>query len=107
MDAGRLEEQVKSMMTLTENEIFVGTKNQQRAYACNVCGKESNATNIKTHIEAIHIASNISHSCNICGKISRSRNGLRQHKAKEHPNLTPLRDYGEFESSQIHTQKTQ
>ena len=92
VDAGRLEEQVKSMMTLTENDIFVGTKNQQRAYACNVCGREGNATNIKTHIEAIHIASNISHFCNICGKISKSRNGLRQHKAKEHPNLTPLQD---------------
>ena len=82
-EAGQLDEQIKSMMTMTENEVAIGGK-KRKAYACNVCGKEGQPANIMTHIESNHINSNISHSCDICGKISRSRNGLRQHKAKEH-----------------------
>ena len=78
-----LDEQIKSMMTTTENEIVIGGQ-KRKAYACNVCGKEGQRANIMTHIEANHIESNITHSCDICGKISRSRNGLRLQKAKEH-----------------------
>ena len=83
VEAHQLDEQIKSMMTRTENEVTVG-KRQQKAHVCNVCGKEGRSTNIKTHIEANHIESNITHCCDICGKISRSRDGLRQHKTKEH-----------------------
>ena len=83
MEARQLDEQIKSMMTMTENEVVIGGK-KRKAYACNVCGKEGQPANIMNHIEANHIDSNISHSCDICGKISRSRNGLRLHKAKEH-----------------------
>ena len=78
--AHQLDEQINSMMT--EKELIPGRS--YKTYACNVCGKEDKISNIKTHIEANHIDSNISHSCDICGKISRSRNGLRLHKAKEH-----------------------
>ena len=78
----QLDKQIKSMMTRTENKVEPG--NQRKPYACTVCGKEDWFSNIKSHIEANHIASNISHSCDICGKISRSRHGLRLHKNKEH-----------------------
>ena len=71
MVAEQLEEQVKSMMIRTNNEIFVGKNQKKYAYACTLCGKEGQLTNIKTHIEANHIDSNISHSCDIYGKISR------------------------------------
>jgi len=83
LEADQLDEQIKSMMTMTENEVANG-KRMTKAYACNVCGKEGYPANIKTHIESNHIQSNITHSCDICGKLSRSRNGLRLHKAKEH-----------------------
>ena len=91
VETHQLDEQIKSMMTMTEKKMTIGSTTQG-VYACNVCGKEDKISNIKTHIEANHIDSNISHSCDICGKISRSRDGLRQHKNKEHlkDNLTPL-----------------
>ena len=99
VEAHQLDEQIKSMMTMTENEVTVG-KRQQKAYVCNVWWKEGHSTNIKTHIESNHIESNITHSCDICGKISRSRDGLRQHKTKEHPKQTLLQDKRQFESPQ-------
>ena len=71
-----LDEQITSMMTMTENKVKVGGR-EQKAYSCNICGKEGHGANIKTHIESNHIESNITHSCDVCGKISRSRNGLR------------------------------
>ena len=81
-DVQQLNEQVKSMMDFSENRMTSG----ERLRICKVCGKEGTMANIITHIESNHITSNISHSCDICGKISRSRNGLRQHKAKDHNN---------------------
>ena len=81
-DVQQLNEQVKSMMDFSENRLTSGIRKR----ICKVCGKEDTMANIMTHIESNHITSNISHSCDICGKISRSRNGLRQHKAKDHNN---------------------
>ena len=83
VEAGQLDEQIKSMMKITENKITIGQQTR-KAYACTVCGKEGQRTLILHHIEANHIAENISHSCDICGKISRSRRGLRQHKNNDH-----------------------
>ena len=86
----QLDEQIKSMMEVSENMLTIGNRTV-RAKTCKVCGKEGQTANIMTHIESNHItASNISHSCDICGKISRSRNGLRLHKAKEHPSCNNL-----------------
>ena len=82
-DVQQLEEEVKSMMEMSETMLTQGNQTR-RARICKVCGKEGHRANIKTHIEANHIISNVSHSCDICGKISRSRHGLRLHKAKEH-----------------------
>ena len=81
--AEELDEQINSMMNITEQLVTIGNQTR-RLCTCNVCGKEGIRANIKTHIEANHIISNVSHSCDICGKISRSRHGLRLHKAKEH-----------------------
>ena len=75
-----LNEQIMSMMTTTEHVMATGNQ-IRKVCTCNVCGKEGIRANIKTHIEANHIASNLSHACDICGKISKSRNGLRLHKA--------------------------
>ena len=83
LDTHQLDEQVKSMMSDTGNKMTYGNQ-PKKVFACKVCGKESDYTNTKTHIEAKHIASNINHTCDICGKSSRSRDGLRQHKSKEH-----------------------
>ena len=83
IEAHQLDEQINSMMTRTEKKMTVGS-GYKAVFACNQCGKEGQRQNIKTHIEANHIASNISYSCDICGKISRSRDGLRRHKCNEH-----------------------
>ena len=100
VESHQLDEQIKSMMTMTENKVTLGGR-EQKAYSCNVCGKEGHGANIKTHIESNHIESNITHSCDVCGKISRSRNGLRLHKAKEHCKQISLQDQGRLEIPQI------
>ena len=83
IEAHQLDEQINSMMTRTEKKMTVGSENKA-VFACNQCGKEGQRQNIKTHIEANHIASNISYSCDICGKISRSRKDYRRHKCNGH-----------------------
>ena len=83
VETHELDEQVNFMMTRTEKKMTVGS-GYKAVFACNQCGKEGQRQNIKTHIEANHIASNISYSCDICGKISRSRDGLRRHKCNDH-----------------------
>ena len=77
---------VKSMMEFSENRVMSNKKpgtTLGRARICKVCGKEGPMANIMNHIEAKHLE-NVSCPCDICGKISKSRNGLAQHKAKEH-----------------------
>ena len=77
----QLEEQTKSMMTVTEKEMQDGNQ-KRKVWACNICGKEGKRENMKMHIESNHITSNSPYSCDICGKVSRSRDGLRQHKGR-------------------------
>merc|ERR1740131_503377 len=64
VQANQLDEQIKTMMTRTENDKRVGTR-IVKVYSCNVCGKEDQGPHIKQHIEANHITNNISHSCDI------------------------------------------
>ena len=78
-----MDEQIKSMMTITENKITFGSRTLT-TWVCNVCGKEDQKCNIKSHIETNHIASTVSYSCDLCGKVSRSKTGLRLHKARQH-----------------------
>jgi len=81
-----LDKQILSKMTRTEKQMIFGNK-KVKVWACDICGKEDQKENIKTHIESNHIASNISHPCGICGKISRSKTALRMHKARHHTTL--------------------
>ena len=84
-DLDQLDEQIKSMLDLTENFIhcnYPTRKLRRRAYICKVCGKEGKNSDVRRHIEANHI-SNFSHSCDTCGKTYRSRNGLGQHKSAQ------------------------
>ena len=53
----------------------------------NVC-EHCNAPYNKSHTGCSRTRKRQPVSCDICGKISRSRNGLRQHKAKDHNNVT-------------------
>jgi len=75
-----LDEQVKSMMEISQNMIQEG-KIQRRAKICKVCGKEGNPTAMIDHIEANHL-DGVALPCNNCEKTFRSRNTLRRHSCK-------------------------
>jgi len=77
-----LDAQINLMMDVSEN-ILGGAYGNRKAKICKACGKEDVHSNIKKHIESIHL-SGLTHTCNICGKTSRSRNGLYLHKSKVH-----------------------
>ena len=67
VEADEMDEQIKSMMTHK-----VAGSQTSAAWACNVCGKEDvKKSNMKTHIEANHITSDVSFSCDLCAKTSR------------------------------------
>ena len=78
----QLDEQINAMMESSENTVQIGERTT-RAYTCKVCGKQGQSLDVKRHIEANHITG-ITHSCEICGKNSRSKNGLNQHRIREH-----------------------
>ena len=83
VEAHQLDEEIKSMMEVSENMVQIGNI-KRRAKICKVCGKEGQTADIMRHIEAHHIISQVSHACDICGKVSRSRHGLRAHKSRDH-----------------------
>ena len=71
VEAGEMDEQIESMMTHK-----VAGSQTPTAWACNVCGKEDvKKSNMKTHIEANHITSDVSFSCDLCAKPSRYKTG--------------------------------
>ena len=61
-----------------ETMVRNGAKKMTRAYLCKVCGKEGILTNIRNHIEAMHIEG-IMIPCDHCGKTFKTRNGIRAH----------------------------
>ena len=75
-----LDQQVKSMMLVSEN---ADPYKKGRARICKVCGKEGSWGDIKKHIEANHIAG-ISIPCGLCGRSFKSRNSLSVHKSLNH-----------------------
>ena len=83
-DLESLDQQVKSMMTVSENADPY-RKKSGRARICTVCGKEGIMANVMKHIEANHIAG-ISIPCDRCGLVSRSRNALQVHEYNHHRN---------------------
>ena len=80
VDFEELDKKIKSKMIPGENLI---TYWKQRAWACQVCGKESYSSVIKKHIEANHI-DGLSIPCTICNKMFRSRHAMRIHIARHH-----------------------
>ena len=82
-DLHNLDEQIKSMMTITNVRPADGHGFLAK---CNICGKQSPSRNMLHHIEANHITG-VSHSCDICGKVSRSRHALTMHKRYFHKTL--------------------
>ena len=78
-DFQELDEQIKSMMGLSQDTFPNGRKKK----VCNVCGKEADYRVIKDHIEANHIEG-VSIPCNNCDKIFRLRSSLQTHKNKNH-----------------------
>ena len=77
-----LDQQVKSMMTFSENAAPYG---RGRARICKVCGKEGSCAQVLNHIEAHHIAG-ISIPCGHCGQVFRTRGALTTHKSRHHIN---------------------
>ena len=70
-----LDDKIKTMMIIGQNMSQGG---KQKAYVCQVCGKEGYKTQIRDHIEANHV-DGVSVPCKTCDKSFRSRNALRQH----------------------------
>ena len=79
-DMESLDQQVKSMMTFSENANPYG---QGRAKTCKVCGKEGTWIAIRNHIEAHHIAG-IYIPCGLCGQVVTTRHALLMHKSRHH-----------------------
>ena len=71
-----IEEQVLSMMYRSENG----------SWCCTVCGKEfRNKTDMKRHIDSLHISNHPGYNCNYCGLIVKSKNALHVHVSTKHP----------------------
>ena len=81
-DIDYLNQQVKSLMAVSENSDHSGVR---KARICKRCGLEGHWKMIKDHIEANHITA-IAIPCGLCGKIFKSRNSLSKHKCKLHRN---------------------
>ena len=85
VEAGKMDEKFKSLMTHKPLTHTLTGSQRLSAWVCNVCGKEDlNKSNIKTHIEAIHITSGLSYPCDVCGRASRTKQALRMHKSRSH-----------------------
>merc|ERR1712129_233928 len=76
-DFTALDDSINAMMVKSSNLISNG---QRKAFAltCTACGKEGTRSNIREHIEAIHMEG-VSIPCNTSDKVCKSRGGLRQH----------------------------
>ena len=82
-DFQEFDESVKSMMEKSQNYL---SYRKEKTCICKVCGKEGARNAIKDHIEAKHLEGTIL-PCWYCDKTFKTRNTLRQHKAKDHPTL--------------------
>ena len=77
-------QKVKSLMKSSDNS-DPNSKSGSRTRICKICGQEGPVQDIKSHIEANHIAG-ISIPCDLCGKLFKSRNSLGSHKSQQHRN---------------------
>ena len=74
-DLQHIDEKIKSLITLGKTMWKNGTR---RNHACTVCGKEGVHSQIKNHIEAIHLET-VFIPCKICRKIFTPRAALKHH----------------------------
>ena len=74
-----LDQKVLSMMELGQNMLPSGRKTS----VCKVCGRESQNSSIKDHIEVHHI-DGIILPCHFCSKTFSSRASLKRHKFHQH-----------------------
>ena len=56
-------------------------------WQCGHCGYESDATNVKYHIEAKHLSSSDLYSCPHCQKLLKNRKALNNHLYRYHKNV--------------------
>ena len=80
-DMSKVNEQINSMMVASQNTITRKNGRIDKAFTCQVCGKEENKTNMIDHIEANHMEG-LALPCNMCDKTFRSRHSLRNHKSQ-------------------------
>ena len=78
-DLKELDNQTTSMMVKTSRK----TASNHYIYKCTLCGREAQATNLRNHIEAIHLQG-IEIPCFQCDQTFRSRNQLAKHKHYKH-----------------------
>ena len=81
-DMKHLDEKIESLMSRGENMMRCGTQ-MKTEYVCKVCGKKDMKTNLKVHIEGIHM-DGISIPCPSCEKNLGSRDSLRSHISRVH-----------------------
>ena len=73
----KLDQQINSMMVASDRaSVNVSTN---KAYTCQLCGKEGSRQTVKEHIESKHI-DGFSHPCKVCSKSFRTRDNLKHHK---------------------------
>ena len=80
-DMSKVNEQINSMMAASQNTITRKNGRVDKAFTCQVCGKDENKTNMIDHIEANHMEG-LALPCNMCDKTFRSRHSLRNHKSQ-------------------------
>merc|ERR1712129_95972 len=85
-DFHELNEQIKTMIQRSQNQIPNGPGKITMGHSCTVCGKEGRLSQIRDHIDANHIEG-VSIPCSLCEKIFRSRTAVRSHNARNHTNL--------------------
>ena len=79
-----LEAQVRSMISSSDESLrSAGMSGRGMVHTCKVCGKRGENSNIRKHIESIHIAG-VAQVCNICGQIASSRIRLQRHIYENH-----------------------
>ena len=79
-----LEAQIRSMISSSEESLrSAGMSGRGMVHTCKVCGKKGENSNIRRHIESMHVVG-VAQVCNICGQIASSRIRLQRHIYENH-----------------------
>ena len=82
-EMNELDKVIHTMMSKGGNMVTKINGKREKAYICQVCGKEGIITQIKNHIETNHVKG-ISIPCNLCENNFRSRAALKMHNVRQH-----------------------